>query len=132
MTELMRFPFMDTIAGKVTEYNRGSGVFTLETIDGRRFDVRLSDGMSAEMLRNLDEPVSDAGGHVDDLLSPGRQLFAYGVFYPEGGGYTYEAKRLVFLGRDAEGYNFEKADWWINQIDSLARFYRKAQFGTGP
>jgi len=132
MAEIMRFPFMDTIAGNVIEYNRESGVFALETIDGRRFDVRLADGMSAELLRNLDEPYADAGGHVDDMLTPGRQLFAYGVFYPEGGTYNYEAKRLVFLGRQVGEFNFEKSNWWINQINSLARFYRKAQFGQDP
>jgi mannose/cellobiose epimerase-like protein (N-acyl-D-glucosamine 2-epimerase family) len=126
----MRFPFMDTIAGSITDVNDSDG-FTLATADGRRFDVRLSDGMSVELLRNLDEPYADAGGHVGDMLTPGRDLFAYGVFYPEGGGYTFEAKRLVFLGRGGDTYNFERADWWVNQIDSLARFYRKAQFGQG-
>jgi mannose/cellobiose epimerase-like protein (N-acyl-D-glucosamine 2-epimerase family) len=131
VAEDMRFPFMDTIAGRVTEHAPGSGGFALTTIDGRRFDVRLSDGMSAEVLRNLDEPYADAGDHLDDLLVPGRHLFTYGVFYPEGGGYTFEAKRLVFWGRQPDTYNFEKADWWVNQIDSLARFYRRAQFGKG-
>ncbi|BFU47617.1 AGE family epimerase/isomerase [Krasilnikovia sp. MM14-A1004] len=132
MTEDMRFPFMDTIAGSVTEYDRGKGVFGLRTIDGRRFDVRLSDGMSAELLRNLDEPYADASGHVDDMLTPGRTLFAYGVFYPEGGAYNYVAKRLVFMGRGVDDFNFERPNWWVDQIDSLAGFYRKAQFGHGP
>jgi mannose/cellobiose epimerase-like protein (N-acyl-D-glucosamine 2-epimerase family) len=131
MSEFVRFPFMDAIAGTVLEYHRDNDGFVLETIDGRRFDVRLSEGMSAELLRNLDEPYADAAEHVRDLLSPGRRIFVYGVFYPEGGGYTYEAKRLVFLGRDVDEYNFERPDWWINQINSLGRFYRRAQFGQG-
>ncbi|MEU8261555.1 AGE family epimerase/isomerase [Micromonospora sp. NPDC048999] len=128
----MQFPFMDTIAGTVVEYLPGNGVFTMRTIDDRRVDVRLSDGMSAELLRNLDEPYADAGEHVEDMLTAGRQLFVYGVFYPEGGAYHYEAKRLLFLGRGVTDFNFERPDWWVRQIDSLARFYRKAQFGTGP
>ncbi|MEU3454720.1 AGE family epimerase/isomerase [Micromonospora sp. NPDC006766] len=103
----------------------------MSTIDDRRVDVRLSDGMSAELLRNLDEPYADASEHVEDMLTAGRQLFAYGVFYPEGGTYHYEAKRLLFLGRGVTDFNFERPDWWVRQIDSLARFYRRAQFGTG-
>jgi len=132
MNEDMRFPFMDTIAGTVVDYDQDGRVFGLETIDGRRFEVKLVDGLSAELLRNLDEPYADASGHVDDMLTPGRQIFVYGVFYPEGGAYAYEAKRLVFLGRGADEFNFERPDWWTKQIDSLARFYRKAQFGAEP
>ncbi|MFJ8045102.1 AGE family epimerase/isomerase [Kitasatospora sp. NPDC096147] len=127
----MRFTFMDAIAGRVVEFRPEDRVFGLKTIDGRDFDVKLSDGMSAELLRNLDEPYADAGGHVDDLLQPGQQVFVYGVFYPEGGAYSFEAKKLTFVGRGPEDYNYEKANWWINQIDSLARFYRRAQFGDG-
>jgi N-acyl-D-glucosamine 2-epimerase len=132
MAEILRFPFMDTTAGTVVEYRSDDNAFSLETIDGRLFDVYLADGMSAEILRNLDEPYVDASGHVGDMLTPGRQLFAYGVFYPEGEAYHYEAKRLVFLGRGVDEFNFERPDWWIDQINSLARFYRKAQFGAGP
>ena len=33
------------------------------------------------------------------MLDRGRMLFAYGVFYPEGGGTTFEAKHIVFVGR---------------------------------
>jgi len=131
MSEDMRFSFMDTIAGHVVEFDRSSRVFTLTTIDDRRFDVHLSDGLSAEVVRNLDEPYADAGEHLDDLLVPGRHLFVYGVFYAEGGGYTYDAKHIVLLGRDVDDFRFEQPDWWVNQINSLARFYRKAQFGTG-
>src|SRR3954451_14665034 len=120
MADEMRFPFMDTIAGNVTGFDRDRGFFTLMTIDGRHFDVRLSDGMSAELLRNLDEPYADASGHVDDMLNAGRLLFVYGVFYPEGGAYNYVAKRIVFMGRGVDDYNFERPNWWVDQIDSLA------------
>lgn len=132
MVEDMRFPFMDTIAGRVITYDREQRRFTLSTIDNRKFEVGLSDGMSAEMVRNLGEPYADAGGHLDDMLTPGRALFAYGVFYPEGGGYTFDAKRLIFLGATTDSYSFERGNWWTDQIDALARFYRRAQFGGGP
>ena len=132
MADATNFPFMDTIAGYVVEYDGGRGVFTLETADGRRFDVGLTGDTAAELVRNLGEPYADASGQVGELLTPGRHLFVYGVFYPEGGGHTYEAKRLVFLGRNVGEYNFEKAGWWTHQVDQLARFYRRAQFGGGP
>jgi len=128
----MHFPFMDTIAGTVTTYDRERKVFGLDTVDGRHFEVVIGTDAAAEMLRNLDEPYADASEHVSDMLLPGCQLLAYGVFYPEAGDYTFEAKRLVFLGRRCGDYNFEKATWWTSQVDSLARFYRRAQFGSGP
>jgi len=130
MSNAMHFPISDTIAGRVIE--AGKGGFALQTIDGRQFNVLLTDGMSAELLRNLDEPYADADDHVADLLQPGRHLFVHGIFYPESDGLTFEAKRLIFLGRGVGEYNFEQSTWWINQIDSLAGFYRRAQFGHGP
>jgi mannose/cellobiose epimerase-like protein (N-acyl-D-glucosamine 2-epimerase family) len=128
----MHFPFMDTIAGYVVDYAADRGRFTLETIDGRRFDIGLTDATSAELVRNLDEPYADAGGQLASLLTAGRHLFVYGVFYPEHGGYTVEAKRLVLLGRQVGQYAYDKPTWWANQVDALARFYRRAQFGNGP
>ncbi len=128
----MQFTFMDTIAGTVTDYDRAAGAFGLRSLDERHFRVRINGDTAAELLRNLDEPYVDASGHVQDLLVPGCQLFAYGVFYPEHGGYEYEAKHLVFLGREPDEYNFEKSTWWVRQLDAIARFYRRAQFGDGP
>jgi mannose/cellobiose epimerase-like protein (N-acyl-D-glucosamine 2-epimerase family) len=128
----MHFPFMDTTTGFVTDYDADRRAFGLETIDGRTVDVKLTGDTSAELLRNLDEPYADASGHLADLLVPGRHVIVYGVFYPEGDGHEYEAKRVVFLGRGVGEYNFNKSSWWINQLDSLAKFYRRAQFGDGP
>ncbi|HWS36236.1 MAG TPA: AGE family epimerase/isomerase [Actinoplanes sp.] len=123
---------MDTIAGYVTSYDEGRGVFELRTRAGDTYAVQITADCSAELLRNLDEPYVDACSHLPQMLTEGAHLFVYGVFYPEGDGYTFEAKRIVFLGRQPGDYNFEKHGWWINQLDSLAAFYRKAQFGTGP
>ncbi|UQX00241.1 AGE family epimerase/isomerase [Streptomyces sp. RerS4] len=125
------FSFSDTIAGYVVRFDSGSRLLTLKTSDERAFEISLAGDPSAELVRNLDEPYIDASGHIDEMLSPGRFLFAYGVHYPERGG-RFEAKRLVFLGRGAEDYRFEESGWWIRQIESLADFYRRAQFGDGP
>jgi mannose/cellobiose epimerase-like protein (N-acyl-D-glucosamine 2-epimerase family) len=129
--DALSFPFMDTTAGYVTEYDSEQGVLTVETADRRQIQVSLAGAPSAELLRNLGEPYTDASGHLAEMLTPGRHLFVYGVFYPEGGGHTYEAKRIVLFGRRIGEYNFESPRWWISQIDSLARFYRQAQFGSG-
>ena len=67
-----------------------------------------------------------------EMLTPGRYLFAYGIFYPEGGTHTIDAKHLIFLDRDPASYRFERPDWWVRQIRQLADFYLRAEFGDGP
>lgn len=128
--ENMLFSFSDTISGYVTSYDADKGSFGLRTSDGREFDVRLTDATYAELMRNLEQPYADASGPMRDMLTPGRYLSAYGVFYPEAGGHVYEAKRIVFVGRTASDYQFERPDWWIDQVNALAAFYKRAQFGT--
>jgi mannose/cellobiose epimerase-like protein (N-acyl-D-glucosamine 2-epimerase family) len=127
----LRFSFSDTIAGYVTQSEREQGRFGMRTSDGREFTVSLTETMSAELVRNLNEPYQDVSGRVPQMLVPGRFLFAYGVFYPEGGGHAFEAKRLVFVGRTEKDFAFEKQDWWIKQVASLGDFYLKWQFGDG-
>ncbi len=124
------FTFSDLVAGYVTSF--ADGVIGLRTNDGRAVKVRLTDTTSAQFLRNLAEPYLDASGHLDQLLTPGGYVFAHGIFYPEGGAYTVEAKALTFLGKQPGQYTFEQPDWWVRQIRELGRFYRKAQFGDGP
>ncbi|TDQ46899.1 AGE family epimerase/isomerase [Actinorugispora endophytica] len=125
-----QFTRSDTVAGYVT----GSvpGGFGMRTGDGRRFEVEVNGSTSAEMLRNLGQPYLDASGHLGDLLVPGRFLYVHGVFYPSGDRTRFEAKRLVFVGRGPAEYAFENPLWWVHQIDQLASFYRRAQFGSGP
>ncbi|HUE84581.1 MAG TPA: hypothetical protein VMO26_00740, partial [Vicinamibacterales bacterium] len=130
MNEL-RFTFSDLIAGYVTSFDESARRFVMKTSDGREFAVDLTDTMSAELVRNLEEPYADASGLVHQMLTPGRFLFAYGVFYPQGGAHVFEAKRLVFVGRKEDTYQFEKQDWWIKQVASLGNSYLKWQFGTG-
>ncbi|MEU9890730.1 AGE family epimerase/isomerase [Sphaerisporangium sp. NPDC051011] len=125
------FTFSDLVAGYITGYDPASDTIDLKTNEGKAIQARLTSTTSAEFLRNLGEPYVDATGHLDELLKPGGYLFAYGIHYPENGAYTFEAKRVVFLGRQPDEYNFERPDWWVRQLSALAKFYRKAQFGEG-
>ena len=149
-TEKMHFTFADTIAGYVTRAEASSPAplsptpaptgskktFHLKTSDGKEFQVKLTNTTYAELIRNLDEPFQDPGASLESLITPGRYLFAYGIFYPEAGAgeiqnYTFEAKHIVLVGRNANEYRFEAQDWWIRQIRSLAEFYFNAQFPDG-
>jgi mannose/cellobiose epimerase-like protein (N-acyl-D-glucosamine 2-epimerase family)/anti-anti-sigma regulatory factor len=128
----MHFTFSDTIAGYVTATKDSpEGTFGLKTSDGREFQVKLTDVTYAEVIRNPSEPYQDPGAPIQSLLTPGRFLFAYGIFYPEGGDYLFEAKHLVLVGRTENDWRFESPDWWINQIRDLAKFYFNAQFPDG-
>lgn len=126
------FSFSDLIAGYITNCDfsqEGSGTFGLRTSDGRKFEVSLTSTTYAELVRNLGEPYYDCTTQMKSMLVPDRYLFAYGTFYPEEGQHRFEAKHLVFLGRTAREYLFEKPDWWIKQLQQLADFYLKSQFG---
>jgi mannose/cellobiose epimerase-like protein (N-acyl-D-glucosamine 2-epimerase family) len=124
------FPYSDLVAARVTGYDRRARVADLRTHDGRPVRAELTPTTSARFLRNLGEPGADATGELDELLEPGRPLFAYGVFYPDRGGHVFEVKDFVFCGRSATEYAFEQRGWWVRQLAELARFYRRAQFGT--
>jgi mannose/cellobiose epimerase-like protein (N-acyl-D-glucosamine 2-epimerase family) len=130
-TNQVNFAFSDTIAGYVVAFDAAVDAFDLKTSDGRTYTARLAPNTYAELVRNLDEPYQDATGQMRAMLTPGRHLFAYGVYYPDTSGPTFEAMHVVFLGRSAEEYRFEAPDWWIKQITSLANYYLKAEFGDG-
>lgn len=130
--DALAFPFSDTIAGYVEEYRTGDpALLVLRTADGRRLPLTLDSGTSAQMLRNLGQPYTDASGHLADLLVRGRFVFAYGIYYPESTGVEYKATSLVVTGREPEDHAFEEPTWWIGQLDEVAAFYRRAQFGEG-
>ncbi|MGC1308566.1 MAG: AGE family epimerase/isomerase [Phormidesmis sp.] len=124
------FPFSDLIAGYVTRFDADYDVFGLKTSDGREYDVILGDMTFAKLIQNLDEAYPDATGTMRTMLTPGRQIFVYGVFYPDSP--KFEAKQIVFVGRGEDDFSFEKQNWWIDQVKSLADFYLKAQFGENP
>ncbi|MCA1992334.1 MAG: AGE family epimerase/isomerase [Coleofasciculus sp. S288] len=121
------FAISDLIAGYVTHFDTENDVFGLKTSDGREFLCALSPMTYAKLVQNLDEAYPDATGTMRSMLVPGRYLFTYGVFYPDSP--KFDAKQIVFVGRKAEDYIFEKQNWWIDQVHSLANFYLKAQFG---
>lgn len=130
MNKTLHAPFSDTIAGYVTDFDGSS--YGVRTSGGDEYRIRLKDNTYALLIRNLDEPYADATGQMRDMLTPGRYVFTYGIFYPEGGGLTFEAQFLTFVGRRQDEYLFERQDWWIKQIMSLGNFYLKAQFQGKP
>jgi mannose/cellobiose epimerase-like protein (N-acyl-D-glucosamine 2-epimerase family) len=125
------FTFSDLMAGYVKRFDAQSDRFTLTTSDGRDYEVGLTPTTYAELIRNLGEGFKNASDHLREMLTPGRFLFAYGIFYPDGeaSGVRFDAKHLVFAGRGETQYEFEKPDWWVKQVDELARFYIQAEFG---
>lgn len=127
------FTFSDLVAGYVSGFDAAADRFTLETSDGRRYEIGLTPNTYAEVIRNLGEGFKDATGSMRPMLTPGRFVFAYGVFYPDGpgGAVQFDAKHLVFAGRTETALEFEKPDWWVRQIDQLGEFYLQAEFGDG-
>ncbi|MES2766237.1 MAG: AGE family epimerase/isomerase [Bacteroidota bacterium] len=124
------FTFSDLISGYVTKADKVAGLFTLTTSDGRDFEITLTETTAGEVVRNLGEPYADCTGQMRDMLSPGRYVYAYGIFFPEEGK-PFEAKHVVFPGRSDTDFVFEKQNWWIKQVEQLANFYLNAQFPDG-
>jgi mannose/cellobiose epimerase-like protein (N-acyl-D-glucosamine 2-epimerase family) len=127
MSSSIDFTFSDLIAGYVTYYDSEKDIFGLKTSDGREFQAKLSPMTYAKLLQNLDEAYPDATGSMRSMLTPDRYLFTYGIFYPDSP--IFEAKQIVFVGRQSDDYIFEKPNWWVDQVHSLANFYLNAQFG---
>jgi mannose/cellobiose epimerase-like protein (N-acyl-D-glucosamine 2-epimerase family) len=130
----LNFTFSDLIAGYVTSFDPKTDHFGLKTSDGRDYNIGLTDTTYAEVIRNLGEGFKNATDLIRQMLTPGRFVFAYGVFYPDGpdGSVLIDAKHRVFAGRSETLFEFEKSDWWLKQIDQLGQFYIDAEFGTGP
>ncbi|MEB3341003.1 AGE family epimerase/isomerase [Okeania sp.] len=128
MTIPVEFTFSDLIAGYVTKFDSTTDIFGIKTTDGREFQAKLTPTSYAKIIQNLDEAYPDATGSMRSMLQPGRYLFTYGVFYPDSP--IFEAKQIVFVGAKADSYKFEKQNWWVDQVRSLANFYVKAQFGN--
>src|ERR671933_207787 len=100
----MYFTFSDLVAGYVTQFHWDRDSFGLRTSDGREFEVAITPTTNAQMVRNLGEPYADATTQMRDMLVPNRYVYAYGVFYLEGGQPRFEAKQITFLGRRDEDY----------------------------
>src|SRR5438874_5528971 len=106
------FNFSDTIAGYVTAFDRDADSFGIRTSGGKEFEVRLKSNTYARLIRNLGEPYADCTSQLRDMLQPERYLFVYGIFYPERGGFSYEAEFIGFAGRKPNEFVFEGQDWW--------------------
>jgi hypothetical protein len=127
----LNFSVSDLIAGYVTKYD-GKDTFEVRTSDDREYRVTLTPTVFAEYIRNLGEDFQNATDEIRTNLVEGRYLYGYGVFYPENGTTSFEAKHIVFVGHTPDEYRFEQQDWWINQVRQLGDFYLKAEFGDGP
>jgi mannose/cellobiose epimerase-like protein (N-acyl-D-glucosamine 2-epimerase family) len=125
------FAFSDTIAGYLTSYDDKTDIAALSTSDGRQYSVKLKSNTYAMVIRNLEEPYKDCTGQMRSMLTAGRYLFVYAIYYPERGSFAVEAQYLLFPGLKEGEFLFEKQDWWIRQIASIGRFWLKAQFGSG-
>ncbi|HET9170538.1 MAG TPA: DJ-1/PfpI family protein [Actinospica sp.] len=125
-------PYSDLVTGILGARDEAAGTIALTTADGTGHVVRLDAEPRIRLLRNLDEPYSDFGAAGHAQLAPGRMAAVSGLFYPEAGGTRFDAKDILLSGTDARSHRFEESDWWIQQIEAIARFYRRAQFGDGP
>src|SRR5262245_45282760 len=111
-TTNIEFSFSDTIAGYVRNFDRTNSTFTLQTSDGREFEVSLTPTTFGRITQNLEEPYIDATGRFNELLTNGQFVYAYGVFYFDGGPqHKFEAKSLVFPGDGQENFRHEEPDW---------------------
>ncbi|MFC4029897.1 AGE family epimerase/isomerase [Streptomyces polygonati] len=124
------FTFSDTVGGYVL--HQGADVFTLRTFGGDDVTVHLTGTTSAQHLRNLGEPYTDRTGRIRESLRPGVVVFSHGPVYPRPEGPYFQADRLVFAGDAGDLRDAETSGWWTRQLRQLARFYRRAQFGSGP
>ena len=125
------FTFSDTITGYVTQFDSDKDTYTVKTSGGREYQIKLKKNTYAQLVRNLEEPYYDCTSQMRDMLVPGRHVFTYGIFYPQGDGHVIEAQFLIFSGGKLDEFAFERQDWWIQQIRSLGNFYMRAQFGEG-
>ena len=125
----LEFSFSDTIAGYVRRFDRLTRSFTVETSDGREFEVTLTPTTFGRITQNLGESYIDATGRFGELLTDGQFVYVYGVFYFDGGPqHKFEAKSIVFPGNSTDEFRHEEPDWWVKQIHSIADSYLKWQF----
>jgi len=131
MTEI-KFTFSDTIAGYVTSYDRESDTFGLRTSGGREYKLKLKSNTYGWIANNLDEPRQWCSpDQIRTMLVPGRYMFNYGIYYPEGADFSYEVQFVIFMAAKENSYGFELPDWWVKQIVSIGDFYIRAEFGEG-
>ncbi len=129
MANAIDFTFSDLIAGYVTSYDKNKDTCKVKTSDDREYTIHLTDLTNAELVRNLGEGYQGATDQLRGMLTPGRFMLAYGIFYPtQDGDNPFEAKSILFPGRSSDKYSFEKQDWWLKQVKELADFYLNDEF----
>jgi anti-anti-sigma factor len=125
----VNWTFSDLVAGYVQSFDPITDSYVVTTPGGAEVTIGIAVNCYAELVRNLGEGYQDAGD-MRAMLSPGRFVFSYGVFYPEDT-LKFEAKHLVFLGRGLDEWRFEAQDWWVKQVRQICDFYLNAQFPDG-
>jgi len=128
----LNFTFSDTLAGYVQTYNQEKDLIALKTSDGREYNLKLKSNTYGWIANNLEEPRQWCNPEqIRSMLVPGRYMFNYGIYYPEGGDFSYEVQFVIFMAAKENAYGFERPDWWVKQIVSLGDFYLRAEFGEG-
>ena len=126
-------PYSDMISGVLGERDEAAQTVKLTTAEGHEHVVHLDAEPNIRLLHNLDEPETGLGASPAAALTPGRMANVTGLFYPDAeGGARFDAKEVLLAGTGSSPYRFEEGDWWIRQLEAIARFYRRAQFGDGP
>ena len=125
-------PYSDLVTGILGARDETAGTIALTTADGTRHTVRLDADPGIRLLRNLDEPSADLGASPVTRLAQGKMAAVSGLFYPQADGVRFDAKDILLPEQATGSYRFEEEDWWIRQLEAIARFYRRAQFGSGP
>lgn len=124
----INFTASDTIAGYVTFFDRTARKFGLRTSDGREFEAHLTPTTYAKISYNLNEGYRDCTGRIGEMLDEGQLVYAYGVFYPEGGALRFEVNWMIFPGEKKTAYRHEEPSWWVDQARSIGNSYMKWQF----
>ena len=132
MDSRMHFTFSDTIAGSVVAYQADEDTFTLRTIDGREFEVALTNQTFAEVIRNLGEAYIDATRLDARHARPRPDALRLRDLLPRGRRHR-RSRRSTSSSSAARSHDFvfERPDWWVDQIREIADFYIRAQFPDG-
>ncbi len=127
-----RGTYSDTISGYIKAFDPVENAYIIHTRSKENIKVYLKENTVAQLLRNIGEPYQDCTANMKEMLTPERFLITYAIFYPKEHRYFAEAQFIVFMGKEVGEYRFEQKDWWIQQIEALLLFYKRAQFGEQP
>lgn len=144
-----------TLMGTVTDVRATDAMFEIECRSGDKFTLSVTPLTFISVVRNLagenqdrvpepKEPLSEgstAARLVHKYIKKGQLLAVTGLYQevgeemgspsPIGMGRAREfvARRIQLLGPEPNRYNFEKAQWWLAQISTLADRWLDMLFG---